>query len=324
MNQVNSYNLKVSFMLQNRVHSKMNSNRGGYDSLSKGKTISECYPKFKPLNQGVADINLHLGQGDDGKWEVYARKSKIRARNNAPRPLGPPIPNYNPRPWMNTDMAQKPGTNFRRPHLSTNVTSKPLVGPPLMHGWNWQSLSGLKQSQNFEENHEVAPEKDSDTDDELQDESDVMDDSDDDEYDSDSSGRSHETRKKGKWCNKFFEILDSLSVEEINDPERQWHCPACQGGAGAIEWYRGQQPLMTHARTKGSKRVKLHREFAQLLDEELRRRGASVIPSGELFGKWKGLKEEEKDHDIVWPPVVVIQNTRLEQEEDGKVCVNII
>ncbi|RYR25083.1 hypothetical protein Ahy_B02g058711 isoform B [Arachis hypogaea] len=104
----------------------------------------------------------------------------------------------------------------------------------------------------------------------------------------------------------------------INDPERQWHCPACQNGPGAIDWYRGLQPLMTHAKTKGSKRMKMHREFALLLDEELRRRGTTVVPAGEAFGKWKGLVDMEKDHEIIWPPMVIIQNTKLEQDENEK------
>jgi hypothetical protein len=76
---------------------------------------------------------------------------------------------------------------------------------------------------------------------------------------------------------------------------------------------------MNHAKTKGSKRVKVHRELAALLDEELRRRGTTVVPAGEAFGKWKGLKEGEKDHEIVWPPMVIIQNTKLEQDENDKV-----
>ncbi|MBA0835556.1 hypothetical protein Goarm_007830, partial [Gossypium armourianum] len=103
-----------------------------------------------------------------------------------------------------------------------------------------------------------------------------------------------------------------------NDPARQWHCPACQGGPCAIDWYRGLQPLVTHAKTKGSKRVKLHRELAELLDEELRRRGTSVIAAGEAFGKWRGLKDDEKDHEIVWPPMVIIMNTRLQQDDNDK------
>ena len=76
---------------------------------------------------------------------------------------------------------------------------------------------------------------------------------------------------------------------------------------------------MTHAKkTKGSKRVKLHRELAELLDEELRRRSISVIPAGEAFGKWRGLKDEEKDYEMVRPPLVIIMNARLEQDEDDK------
>ncbi|MBA0690184.1 hypothetical protein Goari_007877, partial [Gossypium aridum] len=80
----------------------------------------------------------------------------------------------------------------------------------------------------------------------------------------------------------------------------------------------GLLPLVTHAKTKGSKRVKLHRELAELLDEELRRRGTSVIPAGEAFGKWRGLKDDEKDHEIVWPPMVTIMNTRLQQDDNDK------
>ncbi|MFQ6638312.1 hypothetical protein Gotur_016988, partial [Gossypium turneri] len=72
------------------------------------------------------------------------------------------------------------------------------------------------------------------------------------------------------------------------------------------------------SKTKGSKRVKLHRELAELLDEELRRRGTSVIPAGEAFGKWRGLKDDEKDHEIVWPPMVIIMNTRLQQDDNDK------
>ncbi|KAI4336429.1 hypothetical protein L6164_014958 [Bauhinia variegata] len=212
---------------------------------------------------------------------------------------------------------------------SNNVTPNQLIRPPLEHGWNWRSRAGSMQSQRLNSSQgrdEMPPEspekKNDDDDDEGEDDSDAMEDIDDDllsdDYDSDSSQKSHETRKKNKWLKKFFEILDSLTVEQIDEPERQWHCPACQGGPGSIDWFRGLQPLITHAKTKGANRVKLHRELAELLEEELRRKGTSVIPAGEVFGKWKGLKDEEKDHEIVWPPMVVIQNTQLEQDENDK------
>ncbi|KAH7866270.1 hypothetical protein Vadar_017941 [Vaccinium darrowii] len=139
-----------------------------------------------------------------------------------------------------------------------------------------------------------------------------------DEYDSDRSEKSHDSRKNSKWFKVFFENLDKLSLDDIHGPARQWHCPACKGGPGAIDWYTGLQPLMTHAKTIGSKRVKLHRDFAELLEEELHRRGTSVIPAGEIFGKWKGLDDMVKDRSIVWPPMVIIMNTRLEQDENDK------
>ncbi|KAK4567256.1 hypothetical protein RGQ29_003172 [Quercus rubra] len=197
---------------------------------------------------------------------------------------------------------------------------QPVIGPPLQSGWNWHSVAGSVQSKGSEDGQQKDEYSDGEKDDE--DLSDEIDDSDDDllsdEYDSDASEKSHNTRKKSSWFKKFFSILDDLSIEDINDPARQWHCPACQGGPGAIDWYRGLQPLMTHAKTKGSKRVKMHRELAEILEEELRLRGTSVVPSGEAFGRWKGLKDDERDHEIVWPPMVVIMNTKLEQDEKDK------
>ena len=92
-----------------------------------------------------------------------------------------------------------------------------------------------------------------------------------DDCDSEGSNVSHETRKKNKWFKSFFESLDNLNLEEVNDPERQWHFPACRGGVGAIDWYSGMQPILSHAKTIRSKRVKVHRELAQVLEEELKR-----------------------------------------------------
>ena len=138
-----------------------------------------------------------------------------------------------------------------------------------------------------------------------------------DEYDTDESQKSHETRKKKEGLLKdFFEKLDKMNLDET----KEWHCPACQKGPGAIYWYKGLQPLMSHAKTRRKGNVKVHRELAELLEEELRIRGTSVIPAGVAFGKWRGLKENVvRDKEIVWPPMVIIKNTLLEQDDDGQV-----
>ncbi|MBA0799337.1 hypothetical protein Gohar_009858 [Gossypium harknessii] len=144
------------------------------------------------------------------------------------------------------------------------------------------------------------------------------DDLDDYDFDFDEDEKSHEARKKSKWFNAFFERLEKLTVEEIISPAQQWHCPACQGGPGAIDWYRGVQPLMTHSMTKMTRRAKMHRVFAELLVEEMRRRGTFIKPANDAVGKWEGLNVRVADHEIVWPPMVIIMNTKYEQDETGK------
>ncbi|KAI3711850.1 hypothetical protein L1987_70399 [Smallanthus sonchifolius] len=47
-------------------------------------------------------------------------------------------------------------------------------------------------------------------------------------------------------------------------------------------------------------------------------KGATVNPAGESYGQWMGLNEVVKDKEIVWPPMVVIMNTQLEQDESDK------
>lgn len=236
----------------------------------------------------------------------------------------------------------KPGQSSGRVQDSADVTPAPVIGPPLQNGWQWGAKAGSSSSSNVWPSEDTskgdplklkntswgAAGEDSEPDinddhheDDLSDDEELVDDDDllDEDYDSDESQKSHDSRKKSKWFKAFFEDLDNLTVEELSEPTRQWHCPACHGGPGAIDWYKGLQPLVTHAKTKGSKRVKLHRELAELLEEELQRRGSSVVPAGELFGKWKGLSNTTTDHEVVWPPMVVIRNTILTKDENDKV-----
>ncbi|PON84003.1 Zinc finger-XS domain containing protein [Trema orientale] len=314
----------------------------GSSASSKGKNVEQ-------LSHGVADITLD-SQQDDG-WEVIARKSKNRAGSTAAKQWLPQNnnPNPNPKPWGPPKSAAAPvntwstkaaaaappppkrsptGAGGNPRHFESGYKAphpQPLITPPLQHGWNWQSRAAASQRPQGTppaNNDDVQPDKDhhTDVDDDDADSEATEDYSDEellsDEFDSDSTEKSHDTLKKSKWFAKFFQIMDELKVSEINDPERQWHCPACHGGPGAIDWYRGLQPLMTHAKTKGGDRMKPHRKLAEALEEELRRKGTSVVPPGEAFGRWKGLKDDEKDHEIVWPPMVIIMNTKLEQDEN--------
>jgi hypothetical protein len=80
------------------------------------------------------------------------------------------------------------------------------------------------------------------------------------------------------------------------------------------------QPILAHTKTIRSKRVKLHRKLAEVLEDELGRRGTACVIAEEIFGKWKGLQETVIDQEIVWPPMVIIQNTLLEHDENEQVC----
>ncbi|PWA35455.1 Zinc finger-XS domain-containing protein [Artemisia annua] len=139
-----------------------------------------------------------------------------------------------------------------------------------------------------------------------------------DDYDSDDSQMSHDSRKKHPYFVELFESLDELTADQINEPVRQWHCPACRDGPGSIHWFRGMKAFVTHIKTKGSRRPKLHRDLADLLDEELCRRGAVAVQNAEVFGKWVGVDKGVGDWNIVWPPMVIVQNTLLEQDENEK------
>lgn len=155
----------------------------------------------------------------------------------------------------------------------------------------------------------------------LDDEYDNLND-DEDEFDSDDTSQmSHENRKKIKWFKEFFERMDALNnIEEVD--ETVWHCPACQGGPGAIKWYRSIQDLIGHAKKIGTRKVKLHRELAELLEVELNKGTSINAPAAaQTLGYWKGLKEDARDPEIVWPPMVVIRNTMTSIYKDGKVII---
>ncbi|KAM7255592.1 hypothetical protein ACFE04_008490 [Oxalis oulophora] len=317
-------------VLDEAVLAPMSSSKGGGRGAGagavaggKGKKVAveAKTPNVEQLRRGVVDMTLNSAAVDDAWSEVCSKKSKPKGGNTAAATTtaNPKFPqNSNSQAWSGWTNNNNKNNNNNKTWVAAvgkgNVGRGARVGevsPPVQNVWNRNAVvsnapqTGIAVEDDVKSQSEESEMSDTDYDD-------------DDDDDSDASEQSHETRKQNKWFKKFFQSMEGLSLEEINDPVRQWHCPACHNGPGAIDWYKGLLPLTTHAKTKGSKRVKLHRELADLLDEELKRRGTSAVPAGESFGQWKGLAVEEKDYDVIWPPMVMIMNTKLDQDEDEK------
>ncbi|KAF2283150.1 hypothetical protein GH714_043480 [Hevea brasiliensis] len=175
---------------------------GSNNASSRGKNASEVSSP-KAEQLGQGVVDISL---DDGAWEVMSRKPKNRAGSSAAKPWG--FQNSNPKAG-GTPIGNTRPQSSNRGSENNYMAPQSVIPPPLEHGWNWQSRAGATVPNISED---------------------------------DASQKSHETRKNSRWFKKFFQSLDSLTVEEINEPARQWHCPACQGGPGAIDWYRGLQP----------------------------------------------------------------------------------
>ncbi|KAK8699188.1 hypothetical protein V6N13_115282 [Hibiscus sabdariffa] len=287
------------------------------------------------LSRNVA--NMNLASAHDGDKENLECDNKVAANFGFSQDSTPNVwghPNVIQKLRMQSNHGSEKAANKACP--TQNAVSRTQQGdktggnsntksPCSEHGRNDPDQAGFALSNSSQDGQ---TKKDHEAGDVLDDENgdneygnDVLYDSDDmDDYisDSDEDEKSHEARKECKWFYLFFESLEKLTVEEILAPVRQWHCPACQGGPGAINWYRGLQALMTHASTKTTRRAKMHRVFADVLVEEMRRRGAFIKPDNDAFGKWEGLNDRVADREIVWPPMVVIMNTRYELDENGK------
>ncbi|XP_009776986.1 protein SUPPRESSOR OF GENE SILENCING 3-like [Nicotiana tabacum] len=283
------------------------------NSSAKQKAICETSTTLTvdDINVGVEDMGLNSDKKDG--WVMCSRKSKNKGGSG----------NVGKNQWIpqNPTLKTKLGisNNIVGSSGQENAIPTPAaVTPALKNGWDWSSVARSNEDQDTyspvaddvkahdgKDNELDLP--DDDSDDELP--------SDDELEDPNVNEMSYEACKKSPWFKNLFECLDSLTVTEINDLERQWHCPACKGGPGAIEWFPRIQSMMINSKTKGF-RMKLHRQLAQLLEEELRQRGTSVVPPGKVYGRWGGVEFEDKE--IVWPPTVIIMNMVLEKDENDK------
>ncbi|KAH9302938.1 hypothetical protein KI387_014521, partial [Taxus chinensis] len=124
------------------------------------------------------------------------------------------------------------------------------------------------------------------------------------------SSNTHQAMKNNKVFKGFFESLEPLSLKVINNEE--WGCPACKGGgARANARYKGMQSLIEHAKTTKFWNGRLHQKFVKVLEEEVKTRGIACSVVQHVYGKWLGLENVYSEHEIVWPPMVVIQNTNF-------------
>jgi hypothetical protein len=277
---------------------------------------------------------------DEGELGFNESKHRKVAETIVAKQQGPQSPN--PKAWGHTDLDENPaipsnadsempadrgnGGFQTRSRYFKSTAARSLDRPPVGKISNTRggidrtpgkgSDAGQERVANGIQNNLI------DVVDDLSD-SDAFDDNDDSDSDSDPSEKSPENTKKRQLLKAFLGILEILAPADVNEPTRQWHCPVCQGGSGANKWYQGLRALILHAKTKLGKRVKLHQEFAQLLEEKLCSKGTSDIPAAKVvLSKWRGIKDEKKNDEIVWPPMVIIRNTSLKKDENDKVCVS--
>lgn len=142
---------------------------------------------------------------------------------------------------------------------------------------------------------------------------------------SDSSIDSNKNKKGNRWLRPFFDMLEHISTDlpAENVQDTLFYCPACRGsGLGEVSVYKGFKPLIAHAKQYKQRRVKLHRDFAAILEEDLKRSGIYKAEPGQIYPVCKqiSLSEDEKFTNllIVWPPTVVVHTMGIEVEGHPK------
>ena len=145
--------------------------------------------------------------------------------------------------------------------------------------------------------------------------------------DSDEDGVPNGVQGKRLTFNHNKEVLDFLDDITTEQPARltskteEWKCKVCFGGPGSGDWYPGLQSLVAHAKTIQSRRPTAHREFLNELRRRLEARNI-VIPNlttPKVTGMWTAPAEsyvQDMEKTIMWPPIVMVVNTRLEKQND--------
>lgn len=119
----------------------------------------------------------------------------------------------------------------------------------------------------------------------------------------------HEAMKKHILFKKLFESMDALSLKEVNETE--WACPACKGVVHSTNIYKGFKSLIDHAKNTKQENSILHRKLMKVLEEEFKRRSAAGFAVQQVYGKWLSLQEGHIDYEVVWPPMVIVENTNF-------------
>lgn len=139
--------------------------------------------------------------------------------------------------------------------------------------------------------------------------------------------------------NFLNEIRVKYQIFELKDEELEWKCPVCateKGAKGAVKWWKGLGPLYDHSDKMKTMKFQAHQAFAKSMKKILEDRKVYGVIKGEkpkeedTTGLWKGPERGPNDGkwleswtagggsqgNILWPPLVMVVNTRLNQVGD--------
>lgn len=86
---------------------------------------------------------------------------------------------------------------------------------------------------------------------------------------SDSNDDESEEESESDCDEHISTTMTSITAEQINDPNKLRHCPACKNGRGAYRKFAGLKSLVDHANSVCKRRPRTHRRFAKLLEQAL-------------------------------------------------------